>query len=62
MVHGARLESVWVKARRGSNPLPSAFSLLEYCGKYFMIIVNYYHFCISLDNHEKKIESGSVEC
>ena len=23
-VYGARLESVWVKARRGSNPLPSA--------------------------------------
>lgn len=25
VVYGARLESVWVKTRRGSNPLPSAF-------------------------------------
>ncbi len=24
MVYGARLESVWAKVRRGSNPLPSA--------------------------------------
>ena len=26
VVYGARLESVWAKARRGSNPLLSAFS------------------------------------
>jgi hypothetical protein len=24
VVYGARLESVWAKVRRGSNPLPSA--------------------------------------
>ncbi len=27
VVYGARLESVWAKVRRGSNPLPSALSL-----------------------------------
>lgn len=30
MVHGARLESVWVQARRGSNPLPSAMDYKQF--------------------------------